>query len=1262
MPSSSQQGTASKTSMRGPGHQFSRSDAELASILARPRGEQTPVTNDGVRVFVDLSKHTIVNFVDLVAQQHAQRARARKKEAKLAKKQQHAKRTVEAESSDAMEVDAPEETGPESAAHSEVDGEDVGESVGESDNSDNSDNSEDSEEDDARNPPPKKDFLDNLMDRFEKLYYVLDEDDEEERRAHEEGRPQKKRSRWDFESYDMNDDFIDDSEAMVQSMGIKLKPKESGFYVCRGPLEMVPVDEPTPRKRGGAGGAGGGRRKAPVSTVATSKNSNLAIVESAIEWASEVSEAERKPNGKSNGDSATTKKKRTTKAKIVAAEDADNDTNNDSDKQTKAPPSKRAKAKSNKNQATESTTAAPTTESSVPEDVTATSTPNNDSGTIKSSAATPSKISATSKTKSNSTSKATVSSSTTSAGIIPTVTVDSPPPTPMEGVEDSSTPQIPPSRPTSPLKTKPKRRSKKTAVTKQDGSLSADPTTDDAMTEDDNTHDARTMDISLDDTTADTASKTVQLASAGDQDITSRPPSPSPQIRSSSQDPEGDGELDSDDHIVELGPKPSEPLPEELQEPFKIVEQLVESEPWTAATSFPAPLRTALFAFGHQTLEYCKGSGKIIPDLYFDYLRSIIPYRSFTLRKLIYRVLLPNWIKDLEFEKTKLISQFKERTNKIWLASGLANQPSNQDADGDGNASGDEGKLQRKFPWTHDLRLLLWETMEMFMEIRQARHELHLVKDSIPAPPTDSKTRKDAYQTLLVAFPQGWTTSYEISRQYSQLKEKVQKQKMDKKEAELHKSASGTKPKSVSKSASASITGAGTSTGKLTKSTSSSKLTSSATTSSDPKAVGASSITTSSPKPTPAKPISASTSTTSPIIPGNVAATITTSTTSPLLTAASHNLTEGPRNSPPLTTRHVTPTAATVSSSQSPSLGHRNTATPEPLHPLPHQISIPPISQQSQIQQQQQKSQTQQQQKLQIQQQQPPQQQQQPPRTHFSYTSGPLSNSSPTSSLTKKRKTSEGVAQGSGSSTDPLIIGEASSQELDRSYERRRSPQPYYRDAGYPNQMSYTSHDNVNANVKSKTSANANKKAKSSAVDYGDYGGPSVGAPAPRHDMDSAPTYTGYHRTVGLGRGDRVSNTGISRDVSGHLSQQSSTTRRSYSPPLPPQVQQQRRPPVYRSRQPETIIQYRENPDMVQYHHHRPQLHELPGTGGGMYPPMMQSSPVPSSAPGVVSTRPPGGSARRLPPHPQRPPDDSMRHPAPQRAQQQPPTHYSRRS
>lgn len=54
-------------------------------------------------------------------------------------------------------------------------------------------------------------------------------------------------------------------------------------------------------------------------------------------------------------------------------------------------------------------------------------------------------------------------------------------------------------------------------------------------------------------------------------------------------------------------------------------------------------------------------------------------------------MLLPNWIKDLEFEKAKYIGQFTERTKKVLLSSGLANQATIQDEDGDVNLSGDEG-------------------------------------------------------------------------------------------------------------------------------------------------------------------------------------------------------------------------------------------------------------------------------------------------------------------------------------------------------------------------------------------------------------------------------------------------------------------------------------------------------------------------------------------------------------------------------------------
>ncbi|OAQ32448.1 hypothetical protein K457DRAFT_309267 [Linnemannia elongata AG-77] len=306
--------------------------------------------------------------------------------------------------------------------------------------------------------------------------------------------------------------------------------------------------------------------------------------------------------------------------------------------------------------------------------------------------------------------------------------------------------------------------------------------------------------------------------------------------------------------------------------------------------------------------------------------------------------------------------------------------------------------------------------------------------------------------------------------------------------------------------------------------------------------------------------------------------------------------------------------------------------------------------------------------------------QQQASRTHFTYTGGPISSNPAPSSLNKKRKNSLGVAHGSGSNADPLVIDEGPVQERDYGYERRRSPQPYYRDTSYPSQVSYSSQDM--ASSKSSNSSVANKKAKASADDYGDYRdyrGPSPRGPSPRgpspgasgsaRGMESTGSFSGYHRAVGSGRGGRLGSVGVGlRDGPGPSQQHSSSMRRSYSPPP---MQHQRLPPVYRSQQPESIMQYREGSDMPSYHHHRSQQqqHEMSRSerdSGRIYSPSSMHSPPTSSSSGPGSTRHPGRPVQQPLTHHQRSPDDLLRHPPSHRSQQQqqsqpPSSHYSHR-
>ncbi|KAF8937344.1 hypothetical protein BGZ58_002889 [Dissophora ornata] len=78
--------------------------------------------------------------------------------------------------------------------------------------------------------------------------------------------------------------------------------------------------------------------------------------------------------------------------------------------------------------------------------------------------------------------------------------------------------------------------------------------------------------------------------------------------------------------------------------------------------------------------------------------------------------------------------------------------------------------------WTQGLRLLLWEIMEKFMELRAAAKELHAIDSTFPMHESEMLTRDNAYQKILACFPQGWMTVSEITRQYSLLKEKVSNQ------------------------------------------------------------------------------------------------------------------------------------------------------------------------------------------------------------------------------------------------------------------------------------------------------------------------------------------------------------------------------------------------------------------------------------------------------------------------------------------------------
>ncbi|KAF9207365.1 hypothetical protein BGZ49_000611 [Haplosporangium sp. Z 27] len=605
-------------------------------------------------------------------------------------------------SSTSMDIDPPEGEEALGDGDSEAEDDDEADDDEEEDDAEAEDEDEDDdpdEDDDEDDDPDSgrretKDFLDELTEKYgiegENESDDDDEDDDEDGKDQVRKRP----SRWDTERYDFEDDFIDDSEMMLESIGM-VRPKVDGFFAYRGPIETTAED--------------------------AKGSSNLMVAENANDSTSEMSEADEKskstrqlsgpgssslatvvdansisgtaePTSNSTTTTPTKKKAATSKSKSAVKDVSKEEASKDSDKESKSGLAKKTKSKPTK--ATAATT--------------------------------------------------------------PVVRVDSP--TPFEDNPDGHT-HSPPSRSTSPSKSKSKSKATVSTETESNKPVAAD--TDSTMADADSNVNDHSMNGE--------APEITSTKSEPDQQTT--------KVESSSTAEAHEQSEAKNDRSKSKEPKPLEPLNEEVQAAYDVVADLARKETWEVKSRFPPHIKEPLWACAKTALT-TRSSGYVLDENFFVHLQEILPYNKFTLKKLVYKAVLPDWITELEAQRARLIEQFAKRADMVWRASGMASVDAprtERDDDGDVNMSSDEVKSPKKFPWTQDLRLLLWETMEKFMEIHSAKHELRAVDESQPVPPTDSKTRKDAYQTLLQSFPSGWMTSYEISRQYSQLKEKVQK-------------------------------------------------------------------------------------------------------------------------------------------------------------------------------------------------------------------------------------------------------------------------------------------------------------------------------------------------------------------------------------------------------------------------------------------------------------------------------------------------------
>ncbi|KAF9964757.1 hypothetical protein BGZ70_005982 [Mortierella alpina] len=210
------------------------------------------------------------------------------------------------------------------------------------------------------------------------------------------------------------------------------------------------------------------------------------------------------------------------------------------------------------------------------------------------------------------------------------------------------------------------------------------------------------------------------------------------------------------------------PLNEDVQRTFILLAELARSETWEKKSKFPTRLRAPLFKCAKIAL-LTRSTGYLIEDNFFVHLQTIMPYNKFTLKKLIYKNILPAWLRELEDQNITLIAKFKTQVLSV------GGPPSETSLASKTLAQTDtESGKKPAFSWTQGLRLLLWEIMEKSMEIRASMKELcQIDSTTFPTNRSEFQTRRMVYDEILACFPQGWVGASEIARQYLLLKEKI---------------------------------------------------------------------------------------------------------------------------------------------------------------------------------------------------------------------------------------------------------------------------------------------------------------------------------------------------------------------------------------------------------------------------------------------------------------------------------------------------------
>ncbi|EPQ56020.1 hypothetical protein GLOTRDRAFT_76241 [Gloeophyllum trabeum ATCC 11539] len=267
------------------------------------------------------------------------------------------------------------------------------------------------------------------------------------------------------------------------------------------------------------------------------------------------------------------------------------------------------------------------------------------------------------------------------------------------------------------------------------------------------------------------------------------------------------------------------PFHPELERMIEDLKVAILKESWDVKGKFPPAIKPILAQVAIKAIQLDE-----YDDNFFNLLPQIFPYNRFTMAKLVKRTIFQDHMRLLAERQEVLLHELAEmaregfpRAQEEWEksvaqwerrqerakaeaeASGVGSTegtpsvppphlPSpddshvNGDADHEGgnvsvNGAGKEGGREphppsKKYRLTDPMRVIIWNLVLLSNESCRIENEKNSLENS-PLQVSEQGLRKVLYQKIVAAFPEGWMSSGQISREVSAMKKRFEKEAME---------------------------------------------------------------------------------------------------------------------------------------------------------------------------------------------------------------------------------------------------------------------------------------------------------------------------------------------------------------------------------------------------------------------------------------------------------------------------------------------------